>query len=224
MTCAAVPPGAGRQRAEQVDLSVELDEVARSYGTRFHEVLVRPAQETCTHEHVQHVVDERLRVVERDVERCMQGTGQIRMAAVMLVGASEQSVGVRVTPGADDVMHAGSIIVKSVPLERVMCDGGEGPQIGQIAPQPVAAGDMRGVELTGLAAEETLREVVRVPQVQIADLRAVDADDAKNLTGRNAKRAGFTRWYGERIDSFQFRSKRTVAFLVVRGQLSLIHI
>jgi hypothetical protein len=34
-----------------------------------------------------------------------------------------------------------------------------------------------------LAAEETLGQIVRIPKVEITDLRAIDADDAENMPG-----------------------------------------
>jgi hypothetical protein len=46
---------------------------------------------------------------------------------------------------------------------------------------------MRRVQRARLAAEEALGEVVRVPQVEVADLWPLDADDAEDMPGRNVE-------------------------------------
>src|SRR5688572_21079673 len=62
MRRAAVPAWARRERAEQVDLGEELDEIARPHRTRLHEILMRVAREARAHEDVQHVVDHEFRL------------------------------------------------------------------------------------------------------------------------------------------------------------------
>src|SRR3954467_1596002 len=52
---------------------------------------------------------------------------------------------------------------------------------------------MRCVQRARLAREEALREIVRVPEIEIADLRALDADDAKDVSGRRAEGARLPR-------------------------------
>jgi hypothetical protein len=42
---------------------------------------------------------------------------------------------------------------------------------------------MRAMERPRLAAEEALGKIVRVPEIEIADLRAFDADDTDELAG-----------------------------------------
>src|SRR5262245_29430537 len=54
---------------------------------------------------------------------------------------------------------------------------------------------MGGVQRAGLAAEEALPEIVRVPQIEIADLRAFYADDAEEMAGGNFERFGVARWH-----------------------------
>ena len=49
---------------------------------------------------------------------------------------------------------------------------------------------MRAVQRPRLAAEEALGEIVRIPEIEVADLRAFDADDAEELPARHAKGAG----------------------------------
>ena len=71
-----------------------------------------------------------------------------------------------------------------------MTDGRHRPKIRHGAPEPVTDADMRSMERPRLAAEEALGEIVRVPEIEIADLGAFDADDAKELAARHAKCAG----------------------------------
>ena len=82
-------------------------------------------------------------------------------------------------------MHAATVVVPAVPVERIMGDRRHRPQAGQRAPQAIAGADMGGVQLARLAAEEALAKIMRVPQVQITDLRALDADDTKERSGRH---------------------------------------
>src|SRR5580704_12413023 len=52
---------------------------------------------------------------------------------------------------------------------------------------------MRRVDGARLAAEESLREIMRVPEVEVADLRPLDADDAEDVACRHAEASGIPR-------------------------------
>ena len=119
--------------------------------------------------------------------------GEVRVAAMVVIAARQQPVGVGVAARADDVVHAGAVLVPAVPGKRVMGDRRHRAQIGQGAPQPVAGRDVRRVQRARLAAEEALAEIVVAPQVEIADLRPLDADDAKEMTLGNAEGSGIAR-------------------------------
>ena len=56
------------------------------------------------------------------------------MAAVVIFRTLQHEVGIRVTPGADDVVHSSAIVVPAIPGEGVMGDGGHGPEARQVAP------------------------------------------------------------------------------------------
>jgi hypothetical protein len=49
------------------------------------------------------------------------------------------------------------------------------------APKSVAGADVGRVERSCLAAEEALGEIVRVPKIEVADLRAFDTDNPEEL-------------------------------------------
>src|SRR3569832_230713 len=163
MLRAAVAAGAGRQRAEKIDLGEEFDEIARPHRARLHEILVRVAGEAGAHEDVEHVVHVHLRVVHIHAARRCERPCQVRVAAVVIVATRQQTVRVGVAARADDVVDAAAVGVEAVPAERVVCDRRYWPQIRQRAPQPVAGAHMRAVQRAGLAAEETLAEVRGVP-------------------------------------------------------------
>lgn len=50
------------------------------------------------------------------------------------------------------------------------------------------------MERAGLAAEEALGQIDGVPQIEVADLWALDADDAKDVPRRRIESASFARW------------------------------
>src|SRR5437764_11991073 len=56
MRRAAVAAGTGGERAQQIDLGEELDEVARPHRARLHEILVRVAREAGANQDAEHVV------------------------------------------------------------------------------------------------------------------------------------------------------------------------
>ena len=134
-------------------------------------------------------MDVRLRLAMRQAHSLCECPREVRMAAMMIVGARPIGDWCRVAARADHVVHAGAVDVKAVPVERVAGDGRHRPQIGQRAPQPIARGQVRGVERARLAAEEALGEIGGVPQVEVADLRPLDAENPKKMAGRNVERA-----------------------------------
>ena len=103
------------------------------------------------------------------------------MTAVVIVATRQQVIGVGIAAGADHVVNAGAVLVDAVPVQGVEGDRGHGAQVWKSAPQPVPGADVGRVQGARLAAEETFREVVRVPQVQVADLRAFGVDDAEQM-------------------------------------------
>ena len=84
VTGAAVAAGTGRERNQQVNLGKKFDEIAGPNRACFHEVLMRVARIASAHEYVHHVVNMNLSFFERQIPRCHQGPGQIRMTAVVV--------------------------------------------------------------------------------------------------------------------------------------------
>ena len=100
---------------------------------------------------------------------------------MMVLVSCQEDIGVGIAPGADDVVHAPTVLVPPVPGKRVVGDGRHRAQVRQTAPQSVAGADMRRMQRARLAAEEMLRQVVLVPQVEVADLGTLDAHDANEM-------------------------------------------
>lgn len=114
-------------------------------------------------------------------------------AVVVLAAVVQQGVSVWVASGADDVVYRAAIRVDAVPIEAVVGDGRHRAQVGNVGPQRIASGDMSAVERTRFAGEEPFAEVMRVPKVEVADLRAVNAGDADGLARFRVERRGLTR-------------------------------
>ena len=144
--------------------------------------------------------------------------GQVGMAAEIIAAAVQHQIGVGIAARADDVVNAGAVLVKTVPAERIVTDGRHRPKIGHIAPEPVTGADMRAMERTRLAAEETLGEIVRVPEIEIANLRTFDADDAEELAARHAKCSGVAGRHDEFV-----RFDHRAASLLERGHIGPGH-
>ncbi len=193
----AVAARAGGEGAEEVDLGEELEEVAGARGARLHQVLVGVAGEAGAHEDVEDVVDVRLGFGQRQAGLGGERAGQVRVAAVVIVAAGEEPVGVGVAAGADDVVDAGAEAVDAVPVERVLGDRRHRAEMRQAGPEAVAGGEVGAVQRPGLAGEEALGEIGGGPEVEVADLRAFGGDDAEEMAGRHGERAGVARRHDE---------------------------
>jgi hypothetical protein len=134
MRRAAIAAGAGRERAQQIDLGEELDEVARPDRARLHEILVRVPREAGAHEDVEHVVHVPLGLAQGQSGMHRQRAGEIRMATVMIFGPAEEQLRVGIASRPDDVVNAAAVFVEAVPVERIVRDRRHRPQIRQRAP------------------------------------------------------------------------------------------
>jgi len=90
-------------------------------------------------------------------------------------------------------MHPGAIFVPPIPVEGVMGDGGGRTQPRERAPEPVTSAQMCRVKSSRLAAVEALCPVMRIPQVEVADLRALDADNGEEVARRHLECVGVAR-------------------------------
>mmetsp|Transcript_17422 Transcript_17422/g.70007 ORF Transcript_17422/g.70007 Transcript_17422/m.70007 type:complete len:297 (+) Transcript_17422:154-1044(+) len=227
----AVAARAGREASEEGNFGEELDVVAAARGRRLHEVLARRAVEAGAHEDVADVVDVRLgrtdrvdrrdrptarrppTLMTREERRRRERARQVRMAAVVVLGAAaEHRVGVRIAPRADDVVDAAAERVGFVPRQRVVRDRRHGAHVRKARPQPVARGEVRRLELARLGGVEAFVEVVEVPEVEVADLRAFGADDAERAARRHLERPAVAR----RDDDFTRLAQRRACARVVR--------
>ena len=127
----------------------------------------------------------------------------------MIVDPVDETVGVGVAARADDVVDARAVRVEAVPVERVVGDRRHRPQIGERAPEAVAPAHMGRVERARLAAEKAFGEIGGVPQVEVADLRPLDADDAKEMPGRDIERPPLA-WRDDRLADLRHAYARIV--------------
>ena len=181
------PPGQVESPASRSISANSSMKSPRPRRARLHEVLVGIPRVAGAHEHVHDVVHVPLRLGQRQVPRGGQRAGQGRVAAIVVVRAAQYMLGVGVASRADHVVDPGPVFVEPVPVERVVGDGGHRAQPRHAAPQAVAGADMGRVQRARLAAVEPFREVRRVPQVQIAHLRAIGDDDAEQMAGRDVE-------------------------------------
>ena len=77
---------------------------------------------------------------------------------------------------------------------------------------------MRRMKRPRLAAKEALGEIGGVPQIEVADLRALDADDAEKMPGRNVERAPLPWRHDHLADLHHVGSRGIVEGRVVGGQ------
>ena len=80
----AVAAGTGRESNQQSNLGEKFDEIAGPDGACFHEILMRIARIPGAHEYVHHIVNMNLSFFERQIPLPREGTGQIRVTAVVV--------------------------------------------------------------------------------------------------------------------------------------------
>ena len=140
MSLSTVATRTGGERAEQVDFSKKFQIITGADWTGFHEILMGIVGKACAHKDIQDIMNIRLSLIEWQMPMRSQSAGQIGMAAVMIICAFEQAIGIGVTTGADHIMHAAAIRIKSIPSQCVMGDRGEWPQGGKPPPKLVPSG------------------------------------------------------------------------------------
>src|SRR5215468_4904833 len=74
-----------------------------------------------------------------------------------------------------------------------MGDGGHRTQARERAPEPITSAKMCRVQSPRLATVEALSQVMRIPEVKVADLRALDAHDTEEVSRRNLECLGVPR-------------------------------
>jgi hypothetical protein len=193
MLCAAIAAGAGRQGAQQIDFGEKFDKIAGAHRACFHEILMRVMGEARAHENVEHIMDMRLGLDQRESGFSGQSPGQIRMAAMVIIASVQQTFGVGIAARADNVMHPAAVRIEAVPVECVMGYRRHRPHMGKTAPHPVAGAQVRAMQSAGLSAVKSFRQVVLRPEVQIAHLRAVHADDPEKTPRRYTESPGVAR-------------------------------
>ena len=108
------------------------------------------------------------------------------MAVEVVGGAAQHLADIRVASCAEQVVATGVVCVAAV-ADGVRDERDHRPQERKVAPQAVADGDVRTVELPGTARPEPLPRIVQRPQVEIDDLRTVDSGEPHDLPSRHCE-------------------------------------
>src|SRR5580704_71746 len=153
--------------------------IARPRRTVAHEILVL-AVEPGALKDVQDIAHIELRQAVR-----RHGAHEVGMATVVEILPGQHAIYVRIAARAQKVVDAPAIVVDAVAGEAVGRDGRHRPQMGQGRPQAVEHRHVRRLELAGARSPQPLARIVEIPQVEIADLRALDRDDAKDMARRH---------------------------------------
>ncbi len=112
---------------------------------------------------------------------------------VVLPTVAQEMMGIRVTAGADHVVHPAAELVESVPVQGVADDRGHRTVGGKRGPHAIAGAQVGAVKRAGLSRIEPLPEVIGIPEVEVTHLGALDRSDAKEPAGRNVETLGLAR-------------------------------
>src|SRR5712691_3530675 len=205
-----VAAGTVGDRAEQVYLGKELEEVALLRRAGLREVDLVLGVEAGDLEDVQDVVHVELgQVVGRD------RAGQVVVAGQVELGGVLQLVQVRIAPGAQQVVAA-SPRRRRRARQRVVGEGQDRPEIGQARPQTLAGGHVRALELTRARRPEALARVVKVPRVEVADLRPLEGHDATEPALADGPRPAGPDGNDDRLDP---RAAARLAEALIEGEI-----
>src|ERR1700758_5759365 len=116
-------------------------------------------------------------------------------------------------------MHPSAIFVPPIPIKGVMGDGGHRTQPRERAPEPVTSAQMCSVQSPRLATVEALSQIMRIPQVEVADLRALDADNLEDVSRRHLECLGLPRRHPELGNFGQRSAHLSVKRSIERWQL-----
>ena len=214
----AIPPRTGAERAEQIDLGEKLKVVAGAHGAGLHEILAGVAGKAGAHKDVQHVMHERLCLGIGDALMIRQGPDQVGVAAMVVLPARQQLVGIGVAARADHIMHRAAEGIHAVPVERIMGQRRHRAQRGKTAPHALSSGDMRAMQRAGFAGVEPFGQIVLRPKVQITDLWPLDRGNPKEMPRRHGKAACVTRGDGDLVHFGQRFARASVKRHVRHGQ------
>ena len=187
-----VAAGAGRDRAEEVDLGEDLEEVALLRRTGLHEVAVvlKPGHL----EDVEHVVDVQLGEPPR-----RDRPDQVRVAAEVELLSRQELGDVGIAARSEEVVAAPAVGIDPV-LERVVRDRRHRTQIGERRPEAIVGRDVSPMKLLRPRCPEALARVVEVPGVEVRHLGTLDGDDPAQLAGADGPRASRPDRYHEAVD------------------------
>jgi hypothetical protein len=121
---------AGGHSAEQIEFGEELEVVSGPCGACLHEVLVIGVEPGAL-EDVEHVV-----YVEFGEALRQHCADEVRMAVEVEVLSGQHAVDIRVTTGAQEVVHPSSVAVDAIVGQGVVSDGNERTQNGRFDHSP----------------------------------------------------------------------------------------
>ncbi len=168
-------------RAKEIDLGDEFEIIALFRGRWLREVAA-VTRKPGDLKHVQVVVDVELGQVIGN-----HRTGQVRVAAKVELVAVEQLVNIRVAARPEEIVAPRAIRVDAV-VNGFVDDRRHRTQKRQARPETIEGRHMRGMQLLGSAGPETFAGIVKIPQVEVRDLRSLRQRDPADLAcGHNPR-------------------------------------
>ena len=185
--------GTGRECTENIDLGKEFKVLARPGGGGLHEVFPLLVQSGDLKD-VQNIMH-----VELSKPMGHHRTSQVGMAVVIERFSTHKQIDIRVTACSQEVMAPSSILggpegclthtvlinqlVQLTTSQRIARYRHKWPQVWQIGPEAIPDGHMRRVDLTRASSPESLPGVLRIPDVQVSNLRAFGGRETADMAG-----------------------------------------
>ena len=124
------------------------------------------------------------------IEKSCRGRGWRGLAVAVggLFASYHVVMCIRITAASNNIMNTCTILVKAI-IDGVTDNGRHGPEIGKARPEPVAFGEMGGVDLPRLARVKAfLGRILERPAVHIGNLWTVGANNSPEVARWNLPR------------------------------------
>src|SRR5581483_6425028 len=174
--------GAGRDGDQAVDVGLQIDVVPLP-GIRLLGEDPVVGVDARLHEQVEGVVDQLLPDPE------LRGDpGEVHVAVRAVVLSEEELMEAAVAPGVEEVVEAGAARRRG-PRSGVLPDREHDAHPRLYRPEPAAGREVSALDDPGPPGPEVLPRVLGAPGVEVADLAALDLDDAEDLAGAHPEAA-----------------------------------
>jgi hypothetical protein len=114
--------------------------------------------------------------------------------------AGQHLIDIRVAAGAKQIVDTPSILIDAIIRQTVCRDRDQGPEIRQVRPEPVERRHMGRLQLARPRRPKPLTWIMKVPNVQIADLGTFNGHDPESVPGWHCPGSSAPDWNDHRID------------------------